>query len=265
MSELTSADIDDLQYAAEQLETRSLAITIAEKAGMPIEALLNMLPKTAHAPIGLAVNKALEQCLRIAVNMGKPKHPLLRSPRAHLGAVAITGAVGGFFGLPGVIAELPVTTTLMLHSIVQIAREQGEDLSREENALACLQVLALGPHGGRTNMLESAYYASRTALMQVTREASAYIAREGLAKEGAPALATFLGRIGSRFGVEASEKVAAEMVPIAGAIGGMAINVIFINYFQRLAEGHFIVRRLERRYGSDTVRLEYQKLQRQLV
>jgi hypothetical protein len=79
-----------------------------------------------------------------------------------------------------------------------------------------------------------------------------------MAKESAPALLSFVSRIASRFGLEVSEKVAAEMVPVAGAVGGLTLNVLFSQHFQSLAEGHFIVRRLERKYGSEAVRQDYE-------
>ena len=150
----------------------------------------------------------------------------------------------------------------MLHSIVEIARGQGEDLSTVESALACLEVFALGPDGAHRDAMESAYYVSRTGLAQATREAASYVIHKGVSKEGAPALISFLGKIASRFGLEVSEKVAAEIIPIAGAAGGLTLNILFSNHFQGLAEGHFTVRRLERTYGSDLVRREYEQARR---
>ena len=49
-------------------------------------------------------------------------------------------------------------------------------------------------------------------------------------------------------------------VPAIGAAGGALINSIFINHFQDMARGHFIVRRLERHYDKELVLAEYQKL-----
>lgn len=258
MGDFSSSDYLDLQNAVTRLETESFGMMIASKVGMPVEAFLHMLPKGAQMPVGAAVNKALEQCLRIAINAGKHNSALGRNNKhRHTAAVAISGAVGGFFGLPGLFVELPITTTVMLHSIVEIACSQGEDLSNPDSSLACLEVLALGAEGIHKEALESAYYATRTALAQFTREAAAHVAQRGLTKEGAPALVSFLGKVASRFGIEVSEKAAAELVPIAGAVGGLTLNVLFIRYFQRLAEGHFTVRRLERMYGPDVVRREY--------
>jgi hypothetical protein len=230
---------------------------IASTFGLPVEALLRRLPVPAQSAIRATVDKALERCLRIAVQANKAKSSAVYK-RSHTAAAAITGAVGGFFGLPGLLVELPITTTVMLHSIVEIARSQGENLLHPESSLACLEVFALGPQNTHREARESAYYATRTALAQVTREAVSYVTQKGLANESAPALMSFVGRIASKFGVEVSEKLAAEVVPIAGAVGGLTLNVLFTQHFQSLAEGHFVVRRLERKYGSEAVRQDYE-------
>ena len=255
---LSPSDYADLQAAVAKLETQSFAMNIASKVGMPIEALLHRLPLPAQSAIQVAVNKALEQCLRIAVKAHPVKSSSAIYKRSHTAATAITGAVGGFFGLPGLLVELPVTTTVMLHSIVEIARSCGEDFSSPESGLACLEVFALGPQNTHPEAQESAYYATRAALAQVTREAVSFITKKGMAKESAPALLSFVGRIASRFGLEVSEKVAAELVPIAGAAGGLTLNILFSQHFQSLAEGHFMVRRLERKYGREAVRQDYE-------
>jgi len=266
MDGISDLDFYELQMAARKLETQSLAMKVAERLGMPVEGLLRMLPAGAQRSVGMAVQKALEQCLSVALKVGPKPGQLFRPPvhhkRSHMAAVAVSGAVGGFFGLPGMLVELPITTTLMLHSIVEIARMQGEDLTNPEGALACLEVFALGPGDARghthRDALESAYYVSRTALAQATREATSYLVQKGAAKEGAPALVSFLSRVAGRFGLEVSEKVAAELIPIAGAAGGLTLNVLFNKHFESVAEGHFTVRRLERKYGPEVVRLNYE-------
>jgi hypothetical protein len=65
--------------------------------------------------------------------------------------------------------------------------------------------------------------------------------------------------------MEVSEKVAAELVPIAGALGGLTLNVMFSRHFQDVAEGHFTVRRLERKYGAEEVRVQYERARRLLL
>jgi hypothetical protein len=257
ISSLSPTDYAELQAAVARLETQSLAMKIASKVGMPVEALLRRLPAQAQSAIHGSVDKALGQCLRIAVKVHNSKLPAGEYKRSHRAATAITGAVGGFFGLPGLLVELPITTTVMLHSVVEIARSQGEDFPSPEAGLACLEVFALGPQNTPRGVDESAYYATRTALAQVTREAVSYITQKGMAKESAPALLSFIGRIASRFGLEVSEKLAAELVPIVGAVGGLTLNLLFTQHFQSIAEGHFVIRRLERKYGAEAVRRDY--------
>jgi hypothetical protein len=262
MPNLTPRDEAALRAAAAQLEGNSFAMTLASRVGMPVEALVRFLPAGAQRSIGVAVDKTLQQCMRLALNFSNGGMGSSRSKRRHTLGTALTGAVGGFFGLPGLVVELPLTTTIMLHSIAGIAAAHGEDLANPESALACLEVLALGPEGARGDLMESAYYATRAALAQVTRDAAIFVAQKGLTKEGGPALLSFLAKIAARFGLEVSEKAAAQMIPIAGAAGGLALNVLFTTHFQRLAEGHFTVRRLERKYGSDLVRQAYERLRR---
>ena len=258
----TMSDIDraELKLAAANLEGNSLAVTLANNIGMPIEAVMGFLPDRAKSSIGKAVDQALEQCLKVALAFHPGGGRNQSNRRTHTFATAITGAVGGFFGLPGLLVELPVTTTVMLHSIASIAASQGEDLTQPDSALACLEVLALGPEGRTGEAVESAYYATRAAMAQVTRDAAAYVAQKGLAKEGAPALVSFLSKIAARFGLEVSEKAAAQLIPVAGAAGGLALNVLFTKHFQRIAWGHFTVRRLERKYGEDLIRQEYEQV-----
>jgi len=277
MSTMSGLEFVELREAARKLETQSLAMKVADRIGVPVETLLHMVPKSAQKSVGAAVQKALERCLQVALRIGpkrdpkagalsRPLRPPVQHRRMHVAAAAVSGAVGGFFGLPGMLVELPITTTLMLHSIVEIARARGEDLNDPANALACLEVFALGP-GGKVHVeaLESAYYVSRAALAQATREATNFLVQKGAAKEGAPALVSFLSRVAARFGMEVSEKVAAELVPIAGALGGLTLNVMFSRHFLDIAEGHFTVRRLERKYGAEEVRVRYERARRLLL
>jgi len=57
-----------------------------------------------------------------------------------------------------------------------------------------------------------------------------------------------------------SQKIAAQAVAVVGAVGGAAVNLAFIEHFQDVARGHFTVRRLERVYGAEIVRAEYDRL-----
>jgi hypothetical protein len=163
-------------------------------------------------------------------------------------------------GVSAVLVELPLSTTIMLRSIARIAQSEGEDLDDPETALACLQVFALGGHSGSDNFHDSGYFAVRAAMARSISRAVQQMAGRGVVDESASAIARLLAQIASRFGVVVSQKVAAQAVPVLGAIGGAAVNAAFIDHFQMLARGHFVVRRLERTYGKGTIRQEYERI-----
>ena len=126
-----------------------------------------------------------------------------------------------------------------------------------ETRLACLEVFALGGSSGKDNSSESGYYAVKALLAKHVSEAAKYIVEKGIAEEGAPALVKLIATIASRFGVTVLQKAAASAVPVIGAAGGALINTIFIDHFQNMARGHFIVRGLEQKYGADYVKISY--------
>ena len=126
--------------------------------------------------------------------------------------------------------------------------------------LRILEIVALGGRSKTDDASESAYFLIRGALAKSVSEAAWYIAERGLVEQGAPAIVRFITQLAVRFGVNVSEKVAAQAVPVIGAAGGMVINVLFIDHFQEMARGHFIVRRLERTYDPQLVRAEYERL-----
>jgi hypothetical protein len=148
----------------------------------------------------------------------------------------------------------------MLRSIADIARSEGEDLSSLDTHLACITVFALGGRTKGDNAAETAYYTVRAALTRTLSEAAEFVAERGMAEEGTPIVIRVIANLASRFGVIVTDKMAAEMVPILGALGGASINLLFINHFQSTARGHFIVRRLEKKYGEEFVKREYEKV-----
>jgi EcsC protein family len=178
----------------------------------------------------------------------------------HKLAVAATGAGGSAFGLAGIPIELPLSTMIMLRSIADIARSEGERLGAPEAKLACLEVFALGGRNRSDDATESAYFMVRSALAKSVSDAAKHMAEKGLIEQGAPAIVRLVKQLASRFGVNVSEKLAAQAVPAIGAIGGAVINALFIDHFQDVARGHFIMRRLERTYTIELVREEYKHL-----
>ncbi|ACA20786.1 conserved hypothetical protein [Methylobacterium sp. 4-46] len=281
---LSDADRAALRAAVAVLERPSFAARLSAMAGAPLDMLGRALPEAVTETITQATEGAMRGALRVAVatlpRAGEAQavvpaeaaeRPSLRSRAldlleryppgdfGHKALAAVSGAVGGAFGLATIPVELPLTTTLMLRSIAEIAQREGEDLREPEAALACLQVFALGGRGGpEPSPTDSGYFAVRGMLAKTMSEVARYAAGRGLLDESAPAVMRFVAQVAARFGLVVSQKAAAQAVPVVGALGGAAVNAAFMDHFQAIARAHFTVRRLERRYGKERVREAYE-------
>lgn len=256
------SDLQRLAVAVDLLENPSLAARLTNLIGLPVEWVVKALPAKAASLFSTATERTMAKALRMAVSTMKPRHPGTSAKWSHRFAGALSGGIGGFFGLAGMMVELPISTVIILRSIADVARSQGEDIRAIDTRLACLQVFALGGRGKEDDAAETGYYATRLALARVLSEAGEYIAKKGLAEEGAPVIVRLISKLSARFGSIVSEKVAAEIVPVAGALGGATINMMFVSHFQAMARGHFIVRALERRYGPGPVKEAYDRIAR---
>lgn len=159
--------------------------------------------------------------------------------------VMVSGATGGFVGMPGFLPDAGVTTLAIMRAIARIAREEGEDLTNEAARRACLEVFALrgDPAGGAES--ELGYYSARLML------------------QGRP-LVLLLAEVGARYGLVLSQKFAAQMVPVAGALSAAAINAAFLAHYENLARAHFTIRRLERQHGAERIQATVSALRPQI-
>ena len=83
----------------------------------------------------MATTQALNTALRVALRTMR-NEPKAASSYLHKALAATSGAVGGSFGLVALPIELPISTVIMLRSIGDIARAEGEDLHDPETALS---------------------------------------------------------------------------------------------------------------------------------
>ena len=257
--DMTPEDLAALRAAVQRLEHPGLAARLTNMVGKPIELIGHVLPASASHAIATATSKGLEVALKVALRTMQ-RTPHAGSQLLHKALATASGAAGGAFGLATLPIELPISTIIMLRSIADIARSEGEDLSDPETALSCVQVFALGGRAGSADASESGYFAVRGMLAKSVTEAARFIAERGVVKEGGPILVRFIAQVASRFGVVVTQKAAAQALPVVGALGGAAVNYAFIEHFQEVARGHFTVRRLERVYGKNLVRTEYERL-----
>ncbi|MCC7248967.1 MAG: EcsC family protein [Lysobacter sp.] len=267
---LSPAEMDDLRRAVTLLESPSLAMRIASLVGSPVESLIKRLPRAVssrlHGAVESALTKAAEAALWSMDNApGKPA-----STRLHKLAAAGTGAVGGAFGFGGLFVELPVATTMMMRSVADVARSEGFDLRDFATKQACLEVFAFGGNTAADDAGDVGYYAVRgftaDAMRHLSKELAQIAAKNGgvmapgvTSKQAAKWLAAAIEKIAARFGVVVSEKFAAQAVPVIGAVTGAALNTMFVDYYQDVARGHFIVKRLEAKYGVARIEALYRQ------
>ena len=257
---LTARDLAELEHAKALLERVSLAARLTSAFGVSLERGVQLLPAGWSEKIRRASQGAIEKALDAAVSTLDDTRPVPASDRFHKIAAAASGAAGGALGLAALAVELPVSTTLMLRSVVDIARSQGERIRSVDVRLACMEVFALGGVSDRDDAADTGYFVVRSALANSVSAAARHLAAKGLADPAAPALVRLITRIAARYGVAVTQKAAAQAVPLIGAAGGALINTLFIDHFQRVAHGHFTIRRLERAYGTEAVREAYERL-----
>ncbi len=257
---LSSAEIEELRTAKLLLDNPSLAARISNLVGTPIERGFAMLPKSWNQVVNDATRKSLEAALDVAVWTMDHNQPASPSNWWHKLAVGTTGAAGGAFGLPALTVELPISTMIMLRSIADIARSEGEDLNAPDAKLQCVQVLGLGGTSKSDDGADTGYFAARAAMAKAVSDAAAYLAGQSVAQQGAPAIVRLITQVASRFSIVVSQKAAAQAVPVVGAVGGAVINTLFIGHFQDMGKGHFTVRRLERIHGAGVIEPIYRKL-----
>lgn len=252
-------ELKDLEAAHALLENPGFTMRVANFIGAPVEKGFALLPPGWNETVNKAARGALMKALQLAVvSLGKQKR---RGSRDffHKVLVGASGGVGGAFGLAALPVELPVSTAIMLRSIADIARSEGHDISSLDTRLTCLEVFAFGS-SRYDNATDSAYWITRAALSKTISEAASHLAGRGAVDIASPAVVRLVNSIASRFGVLVSEELAAKALPVVGAAGGSIVNVLFIAHFQDMARGHFIVKRLEERHGSETVRDVYERL-----
>jgi hypothetical protein len=260
---LSQADVEALQNAVLALESTSFAARLASLAGRQVGFAGRAVSPRLQEVASAAASRALTAALQVAVSSleGRPLDG--DGVIKHRRLAMVSGAIGGAIGLASLPLELPISTTIMLRSIADIARSEGEDLREPEASIACLQVFALGGHGQEGNILEGGYLALRGLFAKTVSDAARFVGARGAVAESSPVLVRLISQIASRFGVVVSQKTAAQAVPLLGAISGAAVNLAFTEHFQSLAKGHFTVRRLERSYGPFIVHEEYSRIARE--
>lgn len=238
IASISKDDYQSLRQAVELLEFPTFADKLTSLIGRPIDKAMKAIPIKVQYKLASATHRAMEKAFDWViqtVNLTKP--PTKSRDTGHKLVAAGLGAVSGFAGGWVFLAELPLTTAILLRTIADIAHHEGEDLSTAEARLACIEVFALdtaaipGDHAGT-----STYFALRKTLATVVAEASAHIAQnlaQAAAIEAAKqAAATGAGTMAAQAGADFAAQAAAAGASVAGVVGavdGVPVVVRLIN------------------------------------
>ncbi|WP_374373444.1 EcsC family protein [Tabrizicola sp.] len=207
-------------------------IRLVNRLGGTLEHQLSALPQGVRNQLEKLTAQALEASYGIA-----SRAPDIGT-RAPMVAAVAAGAAGGAGGLATAVAELPVTVTLFLNTIRSVAREAGLDPDEDWVRAECLQVFAAGSPLAQDDGVNTSFIASRLALTGSTAQ--------NLIRTIAPRLAAVMG-----------QKLAAQAVPVIGAVSGAALNAAFLSYYREIARVRFELVKLGRIHGAEAVEAEF--------
>lgn len=199
--------------------------------GGGVETQLDRLPEGVRAQVLRVTETALRTAHGLA-GLGAAAPDI--GPRGAVLAAMATGAAGGAAGLVGSLAELPVTITLILHAIRQEATAAGYDPREAAIRAACLDVFAAGSPVRGDDGVNTAFVSARLTLT-------------------GPALNALIARVAPRLAAAMGQKLAAQAVPVLGAVSGAALNAAYLRYYREMARIRFALMRLAEQHGAETV------------
>ena len=220
------AEIDRL--ARRYLNAGGIGMDVLNMIGIKAEFLLDRLPTSVRTRMDRITLAALNR----AFDAASLSRGLLTERGDWFNRMLSTtsGAVGGMAGIAGAALEMPLTITLLLRAIMDIAAEHGID---PDSDIARREALTVFAAAGPLNSDEGADLAFLAARMSITGQTV-----QGLIARVAPKLSASL-----------TQKLAAQAVPVLGAVAGGAINYSFTRYYQEIARVNFGLLRMSRESG----------------
>lgn len=201
-----------------------VGIDLLNLLGAQADGLVEGLPRPVRDRLEGATETALGQAMKAAHRSRRLVGP--GQPTWLQNAVATSmGAAGGIGGVGTALAEIPLTTTVLLRTIQDVAEELDFDPTSENVQFDCIQVFAAAGPLSHDDNADLGFLGARMAL----------------SSGGMQRLMTWVApRLAAVFG----QKLAAQAVPVLGAAAGAATNYAFITYYREMAHVHFGLRRL---------------------
>jgi hypothetical protein len=223
--------------AARQLRADRPLMRVIQKFGGKLEEGMAHLPKGLRGQIERVTTDALTRAVALA---GHGRHAPDFGPRGAPALAALTGAIGGAGGIVTAMAELPVTITVILHAILRAAEAEGFDTTLPEVRAEALRVLLSGGPLDEDDGINSSFIGARMTLT-------------------GPALHNLLAKIVPGFATVLSQKLAAQTVPVLGALTGAGLNAAFLTHYRELAHIRFGLLRLTVLHGAEPVRAQFER------
>lgn len=207
-------------------------MSVVNRLGGGIEKQMAVLPPRLREE----VERVSAAALSAAFGAGRVVPRLGR--RGTLVAALASGAAGGAGGIATSVAELPVTIAVMLKAIGEEAEAAGFDPAEEGVRAACIEVFAAGSPLDADDGANTSFLSARLTLT-------------------GPALHKVIATVAPRLAVAMGQKLAAQAVPVLGAVSGAALNAAYLGYYREMARIRFALMRLTVQHGAEAVMVRF--------
>lgn len=224
-------DAEIAALAARHARAGRGAMALLNRLGGKAEGQLKMLPEAVQGRLLGLTQSALEQAYGLAATTGRLGRI---GGGGHMALAGLSGAAGGLGGLPSALAELPVTVTLILRAIQEVAREHGFDPADEAVRRETLRVFAAGGPGEDDDGVNTGFIGARLTLT-------------------GPAVQRMIAAVAPKVAAALGQKLAAQAVPVLGAVAGAGLNLAFVRYYREIAHVRFGLLRLAEAHGPEKV------------
>ena len=217
----SDAELDRLAYLYRS--ACGTGVNLLNRLGGSAESLLDQLP----ASVRQGLTEATERALWVAMYAAEESRRAVpnQQPWVNIALSTAMGAVGGLGGISTSLVELPATTAMILRAIQGAAAQEGFDPTAENVKFDSIRVLSTAGPLAEDDGAYLGFFSMRLTLTGPTMER--------LIAAVAPRLSVVLG-----------QKLAAQSVPLLGALAGGGTNFIYTRYYQQIAHVHFGLRRL---------------------
>jgi len=206
-------------------------MALVTRMGGALETQLAVLPRGLRDRIETATAQALDLAYGLAAQ--GDRLPATRG-RGTLAMALATGAAGGAGGIATAVAEIPFTISVLLHAIRREAVAAGFDPDDPWIRAEALRAFGAGSPVAADDGIDTSFFAARLTLT-------------------GPAIQGLIARVAPKLAAALSQKLAAQAVPVLGALSGAALNAAFLNYYREAAAIRFALLRLAETHGAEPV------------